>query len=90
MEIIRKSVTEICQEFHLEQDVVEMFISEEWIKPIDQEGPMFDHEDLARIELICELRNDLDVNDEAIPIILNLLDQIHLLRSALRRQTWKI
>lgn len=86
MEIIRKSVIEICQEFHLKEDDVEMFISEEWIKPFKDEGPVFDHEDVARIELICELRNDLDVNDEAIPIILNLLDQIHLLRAALKQR----
>lgn len=85
MEMIRKSFMEICQEFHLSPDDVEMFMAEEWVTPFDEEGPYFDHEDLARIELICELRNELEVNDEAIPIILNLLDQIHLLRAALNK-----
>jgi chaperone modulatory protein CbpM len=39
-----------------------------------------DEEDLARIQLIRELQEDLGVNDDAVPIILNLIDQLHQLR----------
>ena len=40
---------------------------------------------LARVQLILELRQDLGVNDEAVPIILDLVDQVYGLRSGLAR-----
>jgi chaperone modulatory protein CbpM len=39
---------------------------------------------MARAQLIQDLRRDLGVNDEAIPIILDLIDQVHGLRRLLR------
>jgi chaperone modulatory protein CbpM len=38
---------------------------------------IFDEEDLARIRLIYELQMDMGVNDEAIPVILHLVDQLN-------------
>ena len=38
----------------------------------------------ARCDLICDLTNDMGVNKDGIDVILNLLDQIHGLRRALR------
>ena len=40
--------------------------------------------DLARARLIADLRGDLGVNDEAIPVVLDLIDQIHGLRRLVR------
>jgi chaperone modulatory protein CbpM len=40
--------------------------------------------DLARAQLIGDLRSDLGVNDEAVPIVLDLIDQIHGLRRLVR------
>ena len=36
-----------------------------------------DEEDLARIRLICELKDEFGVNDEGVSIILQLLDQLN-------------
>src|SRR3546814_19259708 len=44
---------------------------------------MFDDSDLARVKLLAELRNDLGVNEDAIPVVLRLLDQVYSLRRAL-------
>lgn len=56
-----------------------------WIMPSQgQAGPLFDEVDIARIRLVCELRNDMNVNDDAVPIILALLDQLYRLRGELR------
>lgn len=54
------------------------FIEEEWITPVDSE--VFDDEDVTRIRLIHELMSEFGVNEEAVPIILRLIDQIHTLR----------
>lgn len=80
-----KNLQQICVEFELPEERVYKFIQEEWVIPSDTEAVMFDHEDVARIGLIIELQEMLEVNDEAVPIILNLLDQIHSLRATVAR-----
>jgi chaperone modulatory protein CbpM len=40
--------------------------------------------DIARIRLIQELRDDLQVNEEALPVVLSLLDQLYDVRRRLR------
>ena len=79
--LISITITEICEEYQIPQYSLEHFIQEEWIVPFNRAEMLFDDEDIARINLIWELRNDLGVNDEAVPIILNLLDQLHHLRA---------
>ncbi|GAB5467573.1 MAG: chaperone modulator CbpM [Rhodospirillales bacterium] len=60
-------------------------IEESWVSPArDEGGCLFDELDVARLQLISELIEDMAVNDEAIPIILSLVDQLHLLRRNLR------
>jgi chaperone modulatory protein CbpM len=60
------------------------WIEEEWIVPRRAAAePEFADVDLARAELIRDLKHDLDVNDAGIGVILNLLDQVHGLRRTL-------
>ena len=40
--------------------------------------------DVARVRLIRELRHDLAIDDEAIPLLLSLMDRVHGLRRELR------
>ena len=40
--------------------------------------------DIARICLMCELSEDLDIGEEALPVVLSLIDQIHGLRQQLK------
>lgn len=40
----------------------------------------FEAVDVARIRLIRELRIDLSVGEDALPVVLSLLDQVHALR----------
>ena len=53
------------------------FVNFEWIKPVDPINLIFDNEDIHRIQLISELKKDFGVNDESIPIILYLIDQLN-------------
>ncbi|WP_340118434.1 chaperone modulator CbpM [Pelagibius sp. 7325] len=60
------------------------WIEQHWVLPVEESGDFyFDEADVARVKLIAELRNDLGVNEDAIPVVLRLLDQVYSLRRAL-------
>lgn len=61
------------------------WIEARWVVPERlADGYVFHEIDVARVHLIVELRHELLIDDEAIPVILNLLDQVYALRSRLR------
>lgn len=45
---------------------------------------VFTELDVERVRLILELREDMAVNEEALPVVLSLLDQLYALRRRLR------
>ncbi|MEN8836530.1 MAG: chaperone modulator CbpM, partial [Celeribacter marinus] len=62
-----------------------LWVREGWVKPAESErGPVFDDLDIARVRLLCDLRKDMSLPSEAVPVVLSLLDQIHGLRRELR------
>ena len=68
----------------LDAEVLEAWIEAGWLLP-RQDGAKrnFFDVDLARAHLIHDLER-LGVNDEGIPVILDLVDQLHGLRRTLR------
>lgn len=42
--------------------------------------PQFDEIDVARVTLMVELRRDFELDDEALSLVLPLIDQVHDLR----------
>ena len=68
---------------HLKAEALEAWIEAGWLAPrANGEGSHFSEVDLARVQLIHDLQ-DLGVNDDAIPVILDLVDQLHGLRRVL-------
>lgn len=64
---------------------LETFVAAGWLSlDPDESCTALSEANRARAELICDLQRDLGVNDEGIGVILDLLDQIHGLRLALR------
>lgn len=64
---------------------LEHWIAERWVLPERGAGTYFFQEvDIARVHLIVELRRDLLIDEEAMPVVLNLLDQIYALRRRLK------
>ncbi len=60
-----------------------------WVSPAQpgvpgETGPVFDEVDLARIRLVVELRDDLELDEETIPVVLSLIDQLYGVRRELR------
>jgi chaperone modulatory protein CbpM len=69
----------------VEQQAVETWIAAGWlVPPQTAPEPMFSDVDLARAQLIRDLREDLGVNDEGVAVILHLLDQMHGLRGSMQ------
>jgi chaperone modulatory protein CbpM len=65
----------------LERRSLEAWVAAGWIVP-PQTDPelLFADVDLARVQLIRDLREDFGVNDEGVSVILHLVDQMHGLR----------
>lgn len=64
---------------------LELCVTRAWVRPRQSErGQVFDDTDLARLRLIVELTEDMEVNDEAVPVILTLLDEVSTLRRRMR------
>jgi chaperone modulatory protein CbpM len=62
------------------------FVEAEWVRPQRQSGqPVFSETDLARIQLIQDLRTELEVEETTLPLVLSLLDQLYATRRQLRR-----
>lgn len=56
-----------------------------WVRPAQtNHEPIFDDVDVARLRLICDLRKEMAVSNDAVPMVLSLLDQVHGLRRELR------
>ncbi len=62
-----------------------VWVKRGWIVPAPKSrSHNFSEIDIARVHLIAQLKMDMALNDEAIPIVLSLIDQVHGLRYELR------
>lgn len=60
------------------------WIAAGWVRPVESAGGYrFDPADIARLHLIAELRRDLLVEEDTVPLVLSLLDQVYGLRRRL-------
>lgn len=54
------------------------FVKAEIIRPVDEGGHwVYRQVDVARIELLCDLCDDFEMNDDALEIVMHLVDQLH-------------
>jgi chaperone modulatory protein CbpM len=61
-----------------------VWVAQGWIKPQDEVERSFSEADLARAALICNLEDQLGFAEEDVPVLLNLIDQIHGLRAEMK------
>jgi chaperone modulatory protein CbpM len=68
----------------IEAAELQHWIEARWVLPERMtEGYIFRDIDIARVHLIVELRQELSIDEEAMPVVLNLLDQVYALRHRL-------
>jgi len=79
------SVQEFLIRARLEHGSLQAWIAAGWLVPPQTEPElMFSDVDLARAQLIHDLREDFGVNDEGVSVILHLVDQMHGLRRSMQ------
>jgi chaperone modulatory protein CbpM len=78
------AVQNILLEAQVDARSIEAWIKAGWLLPQQDNGARLSEIDLARAQLIHDLKYGLGVNDEGIPLILDLIDQLHGLRRAVR------
>jgi chaperone modulatory protein CbpM len=62
------------------------WVENRWVLPERRGQTWIFHEvDVARVELIVEIRREFAIDEEALPLVLGLLDQVYDLRRQLRR-----
>ena len=75
---------EFLEKMSIDRQTLQVWIEEEWLLPEQSEGTrLFSDLDLARANLILDLRENMGVNDAGLHVILHLLDQMHGLRRAM-------
>ena len=56
-----------------------------WVIPdFSDTGLVFHEIDVARVRLIHDLRTDMAIGEDAVPLVLSLLDQVYELRSKMK------
>jgi chaperone modulatory protein CbpM len=62
------------------------WVENRWVLPERRDQTWIFHEvDVARVELILEIRQEFAIDEEVLPLVLDLLDQVYDLRRQLRR-----
>ncbi|MBT9383596.1 hypothetical protein KM176_06985 [Pseudooceanicola sp. CBS1P-1] len=69
----------------LDHALLARFVRTRVILPADSEaGSVYRGVDLARMELLCDLCCDFDLGDEALDMVMRLVDQLHGARGDLK------
>jgi chaperone modulatory protein CbpM len=54
------------------------YVEADLVRPLSaEEGIFFRKVDIARLELLCDLAQDLDLDEGAVGIVVSLVDQLH-------------
>ena len=70
----------------LERRELTRWVENRWVLPERHAETWVFHEvDVARVELILDIRRDFAIDDEAMELVLGLLDQVYGLRRQMRR-----
>ena len=70
----------------LERRELANWVENRWVLPERHADSWVFHEvDVARVELIFDMRRDFAIDDEAMGLVLGLLDQVYGLRRQMRR-----
>ncbi len=68
----------------LDAEALQRWIDQGWVMPHrDQSNILFDPSDVARVRLICELHYELSIEEDSMPVVLSLMDQLYATRRAL-------
>jgi len=65
---------------------LQRWVAQGWVVPERRDGELWFREiDVARVQLVVEMRRDLAIAEDGIPTVLSLVDLVYGLRNQLRR-----
>ena len=70
----------------LDATALQHWIEQGWVMPHRDDGGgslRFDPSDVARVHLICDLHYELQIEEDTMPVVLSLLDQLYGARRSL-------
>ncbi len=79
---MRRSETQVVAEVEeITLRRLRLWVRNGWVLPDQGPGePHYDELDVARVRLVCELKDRMNLNDDAVPVVLSLLDQLYGMR----------
>ncbi|MDB5491902.1 MAG: hypothetical protein JWO78_1751 [Micavibrio sp.] len=88
-----KTIEDVLEtmEDRIDRTTLESYIAREWLRPMSGEhGWVFEEIDIARVQLVYDLTQNLNVNDEGMDVVLSLLDQLYGLRTHMQKLTYAV
>ncbi len=78
------SFEDVARRYRVDQVELAAWIEHRWVRPCETgAGYEFDDVDLARVSLICELKQDVVTDADSLDLVLSLLDQLYAARRVL-------
>ncbi len=81
---MNRSIAHIATEVGVAVEDLTIWVERRWVLPARHGNELaFDTADLARIRMIMDFHDDLAIDDEAMPVVLDLIDRLHAARAKL-------
>jgi chaperone modulatory protein CbpM len=82
---MNRSLRYVAMEIGVSVEDLAGWVERRWVLPGRSGTELaFDEADRARIRMILDFHRDLAIDDEAMPVVLDLLDRLHAARAQLR------
>jgi chaperone modulatory protein CbpM len=80
-----KALADLVIELDCPREELVLLVERRWVLPLQQDGDyIFSEADIARAQMILELRRDCAIDDEAMGVVLGLLDKLYGVRRQMR------
>jgi len=80
-----KALADLVVELDCPREQLVLWVERRWVLPLQQDGDfVFSEADIARVQMIIDLRRDMGIDDEAMPVVLDLLDKLYGVRRQMR------
>lgn len=61
------------------------YVEAQIVKPMrSEQGPVYGQMELVRLELLCDLSEQFELDEDALGLVISLIDQLHGVRAELR------
>jgi chaperone modulatory protein CbpM len=82
---MNRTLHDVAAEIGVTVEDLSVWVERRWVLPTRCDDDLaFDEADRARIRMILDFHRDLAIDDEAMPVVLDLLDRLHAARAKLR------